>query len=274
MSLLHRFYIKLKIILILVMASIRSKMEYQATFIFMFFAIIIFYAGQLGVILVILAKFGSINGWNLGDMAFLYSLLVFASALTSLFFSALLGFETFIISGNFDRYLLRPISPLAHILASNFEIHAIANLTLGSVALYYGATKGQIEFTAIKLFYFVLTLLGATLIQGAIRIAVSTVTFWTKRNRSLVHVVVFSTKEFILYPVSIYNFYVQVFLTVIFPVAFINYYPSHYFLNKDATGLMFTPLIQFMTPLVGIVLFTFAYMFWRFGINYYQSAGH
>lgn len=258
----------------LVVTSIRAKMEYKVTFLFLLFALIFYYLGQLGVILIILAKFNNINGWTLSEMAFLYGLLVFSQGISTLFFSSLNYFENYIIEGDFDRLLLRPLNPLLQVLSSSFELSAVAHFLIGSTALYYGATQSGIDWTFEKVLFLPVVLLGSVLIQGGIRLAVSAVTFWTTRNRSLVHTIVYSSKEFILYPISIYNFWVQAFLTLIFPLAFINYYPSHFFLARDSSALLFHPALQYGTPLAGLIVFALAYALWEAGINRYQSVGN
>jgi ABC-2 type transport system permease protein len=258
----------------LLTTAIRAKMEYRVTFLFMFAALIFFYLGQLGVILVVLHRFGDINGWTLQEMSFLYGLLVFSQALTTLFFSSLIGFEAFVVQGGFDRYLLRPLNPLAQMLFSNFEISSLAHLFIGVSALYYGATRSGVVWTPGKIGFFFVVVAGAVLIQGGVRLAVSAICFWTMRNRSLVHILVFSSKEFVLYPVTIFNYWIQIFLTLIFPLAFINFYPSHVFLQRDASQLLFSPTIQYLTPLAGVIVFTLAYLFWKIGVNHYQSTGN
>jgi len=258
----------------MVLTAIRAKMEYKASFLFLLFALIFYYLGQLGVILVVLAKFKNINGWTLGEMAMLYGLLVFSQGLATLFFASLNYFESLIINGDFDRFLVRPLNPLGQILVNNFEISSIAHFIIGSTALYYGSVRAGVEWTLVKASFLPFVIAGAVLIHGGVRLAVSAVAFWTIRNRSLVHTIVYSSKEFILYPVSIYNFWMQVFLTIVFPLAFINFYPSHYFLARDSASLLFHPAIQYLTPAVGLLVFGVAYVFWRFGVNHYQSVGN
>ncbi len=259
---------------VMMVNAIRAKMEYKVTFLFMLVAIILYYLGQLGVILVVLAKFKNINGWDLGEMAFLYGLLVFSQGLSSLFFASMNNFEVMIIEGAFDRYLIRPLNPLMQILANSFEISSVAHFVIGLSALYYGSTRAGVEWTFGKVIFLPFVIAGAVLIQGGIRLAVSAIAFWTIRNRSLVHTIVYSSKEFVLYPVSIYNLWVQVFLTIVFPLAFINYYPSYYFLAKDTGGVLFHPALQYGTPVVGCVVFFLAYKLWGLGVNRYQSVGN
>jgi ABC-2 type transport system permease protein len=267
---MHELLIYIK----LAVASVRAKMEYKVVFIFMFFALIIYSLGQLGVILVVVNKFKSINGWDLGEMAFLYGMLVFSQAVASLLFSPLVQFETHIIEGTFDRYLLRPLNPLGQILAGSFEIGSFPYLLIGTAALWFGSAKAMVQWSLFKGMAFILVVSGAVLILGGIRIAVSAVAFWTTRNRSLVHIIVFSSKEMILYPVSIFSHSVQIFLTLVFPIAFVNFYPSYMFLDKDPSGLMFHPDIQYFTPIVGVIVFTLSYALFKVGMNRYQSVGN
>lgn len=262
----------LKIYMSLALASVRARMEYKTSFMFYVVGITCYYAGQLGVLLIVLARFKEINGWTVGEMAFLYGLLTFAQGFTSLFFNSLVNFDTMIIKGEFDRTLVRPLNPLAQVIFSKFEASTIAHLILGSAALYYGTELAGMEWTLAKAVFLPVVVTGGVLIHASIRIVVAAVAFWTLRNSSLVHTVVFSSKELIIYPVSIYNYGVQLFLTFLFPIAFVNFYPAHYFLDRSGENL-FHPALPLLTPIVGAVLFALSLIVWRTGIDHYQSAG-
>ncbi len=261
-----------KIYLTLALTSVRARMEYKASFFFYIIAIITFYLMQLGLLFVVLARFKNIHGWSLGEIAFLYGLLTFSQGFTTLFFTALTDFDQMIIKGEFDRALVRPLSPLGQVIFSRFESSTMAHFILGTVALYLGAKYSGIVWTADKAFFLPLVILGGVFIQSGVRLSVAAVAFWTLRNTSLVHTVVFSSKEFILYPVSIYNWGVQFFLTFVFPIAFVNFYPSNYFLDKTGENL-FHPVLQLLTPVVGVVLFGLSILLWRKGVDHYQSSG-
>ena len=248
-------------------------MEYKISFLFFVLAVFSYYFGQLGIIWVIVHRFKTIGGWNLGEMAFLYGLFIFSQGITSLCFNSLNSFEDFIINGDFDRFLIRPLSPICQILCANFEIASIAHFALGVTALVFGSFYADICWTIPKVFFLIPVIIGAVLIQGGIRILVSSVAFWTIRNRAIVHTVVYSSKEFIHYPISIYNIWVKMFLTFIFPLAFINFYPATYFLDKRGETL-FHPILRYFTPVVGVLVFSFGCLFWKFGTNKYQSTGN
>jgi ABC-2 type transport system permease protein len=177
-----------------------------------------------------------------------------------------------IVDGEFDRVLVRPLSPLGQVIFSKFEISTAAHLIIGSTALYFGSHLAYIEWTLYKVILFPVIIMGGVMIAGGIRLMVTAVAFWTLRNRSLVHTVIFSSKEFINYPVNIYNIGIQFFLTFIFPIAFINFYPAHFFLDRSGAGLLH-PSLELGTPIVGIVVITVAIFSWKAGVNHYQSTG-
>ncbi|MGR3179000.1 MAG: ABC transporter permease [Candidatus Anammoxibacter sp.] len=262
----------IKIYLALIAASIRARMVYKTSFLFYVFSIMTFYIGQIGLLFVILNQFHQIQGWSLGEMAFLYSLLTFAHGFTNLIFAQLLHFDQIIVNGDFDRTLVRPLSPLGQIIFSKFDASTVAHLIIGIVTLYFGSQLAGIEWTLRKILLFPVIIAGGVLIAGGIRLLVTSVAFWTLRNRALVHTVVFSSKEFIIYPVTIYNTGIQLFLTFVFPIAFINFYPAHLFLARSGENLLH-PLLQAGTPLVGVIIFVISILAWKRGVNHYQSSG-
>ena len=262
----------IKIYIALVATSIRARMVYKTSFLFYIFSIMTFYIGQIGLLFVILNRFHQIQGWSLGEMAFLYSLLTFAHGFTNLIFAQLLHFDQIIVNGDFDRTLVRPLSPLGQIIFSKFEASTAAHLIIGIVALYFGSQLAGIEWTLRKILLFPVIITGGVLIAGGIRLLVTSVAFWTLRNRALVHTVVFSSKEFIIYPVTIYNTGIQLFLTFVFPIAFINFYPAHLFLARSGENLLH-PSLEAGTPLVGVIIFVISILAWKRGVNHYQSSG-
>jgi ABC-2 type transport system permease protein len=58
----------------------------------------------------------------------------------------------------------------------------------------------------------------------------------------------------------------------VLPYAFINFYPAQFILGKE-DYLGFPPVLVYLTPAVGIILFVVAYQFWRVGLNHYKSTG-
>ncbi len=256
----------------IVRAAVQARMEYRGSFIMYLMTLIGFYAAQISVIILMLQRFKAIGGWGPGEIAFLYSLLVLAQGLVSVFFSGMLEFSPFIREGTFDRLMLRPLSPMLQILAMRFEPGGVANLILGVAGLTAANSLVHPQWTLVSSLFLVMIVLGGMMILAAVRIGVAAVAFFTVSNEGLQHLIVFSVREFLLYPVDIYTKPVRFLLTFLFPLAFINFYPAHFFLNKS-TDSLFHPYFVFFTFPVGIFCMAISLRMWSFGVRHYGSTG-
>ena len=115
-------------------------------------------------------------------------------------------------------------------------------------------------------------MLGGSLIFAGIRIIIAAIAFWAVNNSSLVHLFVYSSREFLLYPLNIYSGSVKLLLTFLIPLGFINFYPAHYFLNKSTNDL-FHPIFIYATFPIGVFIYTISLLIWKIGQNAYESAG-
>ncbi|MDX1960125.1 MAG: ABC-2 family transporter protein [Leptospiraceae bacterium] len=263
---------ELGIYLKLVTASIKSRMEYRASFFVFIFTLVAYYTAQLLAIGVIIYRFKKIGGWGTGEMAFLYSLLILSNGIVSCFFSGLLDMANFVREGGYDRFLIRPLSPLAQVITYGFELTGLAHLVLGILTFVAANSLINIQWNLVTSIQFVLVILGGSMILASIRIIIGAVAFFAVNNQSLIHLFVFSSREFLLYPLNIYSNGVKFLLTFIVPIAFINYYPAHLFLKKDTSNLFHESFLYATFP-VGLFLLLVSLYVWKKGQDAYESAG-
>ena len=268
----YTFSEKIYIYLRLATASIKSRMEYRATFIIFMITLSLFYLAQVLTIGVVISRFKTIGGWSMGEMAFLYSLLILSQGLVASIFSGLIDFSTQVRDGNYDRTLVRPLSPLVQVVMNGFEISGIAHIILGIASFFVANSFLNIKWGFENSFVFLLVVLGGSFILAGIRIIIAAIAFWAVNNSSLVHLFVYSSREFLLYPLNIYSGGVRLLLTFLIPLGFINFYPAHYFLNKS-TSELFHPYFIFATFPIGLFIYTISLFIWKLGQNAYESAG-
>ncbi|MCE9501806.1 MAG: ABC-2 family transporter protein, partial [Leptospira sp.] len=216
----------------LAMASIKSRMEYRASFIIFLFTLVSFYAAQAVTVGVVITRFKTIGGWSIGEMAFLYSLLILSQGIVSCFFSGLVDFGNFVRLGTYDRLLVRPLSPLGQVIMGGFELTGFAHLVLGLITFFVANSLIAIHWDLVNVLVLISVITGGSMILAGIRIIIGAIAFYAVNNNSLVHLFVFSSREFLLYPLNIYSTSVKFLLTFIIPLGFINFYPAHYFLKK------------------------------------------
>ena len=236
----------------------------------------VFLREATGVIVIYftLLKFGSLGGWNLYEMLFLYSLLFLTYGIMIIFFTGLRDFGKTVRSGNFDRFILRPRGLLFQIIFTNADwFAAVGHGGLGIVLFVLSANKVGIVWSMGKIIYYLFTVLGGVLIQGAIFLFLATLNIYLLETGSLKELFYWNMRKFAGYPVSIFHKVIQVCMIYVVPFAFVNYFPAQYLLRKSDMAL-YPEIYMYLTPILGLAMYLLAYGFWRYSIKYYKSSGN
>ena len=253
-------------------AAVKSMLEYRLTTLIDIFTYILnFGVGYIST-WVLLSKFQSIHGWTLYEVFFLFNINMVASGISGLFISSpMRGMEQMLQNGDFDMVLIRPMDSLFYTIIGCPNFTSTSALILGTGVFILCFTHLAIHITILKIVFLLAAILGAALIQTAILVVIGTMSFWLVKNTAT-YSLLNCFNNFLDYPITIYARSIQAFLTFVIPVAFVNFYPAHYFLNKTGDNLFF-PALQYGTPIVGLVMFFMAYQFWKIGVNKYESTG-
>jgi ABC-2 type transport system permease protein len=212
------------------------------------------------------------GGWNLQEMFFLFSLRLVAHGLFLVFFGNFQFLSAYVIEGDFDRFLLRPLNPLLHIVVAEYNPATLGDFTLGIVCFALSVQSIPIAWTPLAVLFLILVILGGAAVEIAIYLFINTFTFWIMNAQYLRHIMATFGDQAVLYPLTIFNRGLQFVLTFLVPVAFMGYYPASALLNR-AGEVPFHPVLAYLTPLAGGVSLALAYAFWQAGLNRYQSTG-
>lgn len=253
--------------------QIRSQMVYRFSFWMDLFSTagnaVIFFAFAL-----VIQRFGGIAGWSLGEIAFLYGLIEASFGVMDMIFS---GFDPdefapLIRMGSFDQMLLRPVGITWQVLGSKFLLRRFGRIVEGLAVFAYALTVVDIQWSIGKILYLPVVFASQILVMGALFIAGSTLSFWTLERIEAINILTYGGTDLMTYPMQIYPVWMQRFFTFIIPFVFLNFYPALYFLDKpDPLGFpVFAPILA---PFVAVVFFGASLLFWRFGIQHYQSSG-
>jgi len=230
----------------------------------------LYYIVQFSIVGFTIMKFHDIQGWRLQEIAFLYSFVLVAQGINTMIFGPLVRFDEIIRKGDWDYLLVKPLHPLITLLCMQFDPSAIVHFVLGIGFFFYAASNMGLHFNLINTIFIIQIWLGGSFVFASIRIFIASIAFYAVSIESLVHFFVYSSKEFILYPINIYKNPIPFVLTFIFPIAFVNFYPSHLFINKN--GLFFEGL-KYMSLPVGLFLFLLSLSIFRIGSKAYHSTG-
>ena len=215
---------------------------------------------------------GSIGGWSFPELLFLYALWALGHGVYAAVFGKVGQVTGHVRDGTFDRFLTRPLNPLFQVMTVPAGItidDLFIAIPLFAVAQRLAGVAWTIDLGLLLLG----TVVGAALIEGSVLLMVSTLSFWLIRIEAVRLLVETVELEFVRYPLGIFPRGAQLIFTVLLPLAFITYFPSRVFLHRAPEGLFLMPTLGYLTPLVGSVCFTLAYLFWQHGLNRYQSTG-
>lgn len=264
---------KLKLYFRFTSISLKTRLEYKYSFVMSQFIALFTYSITYLGIWVIFNKFDTMNGWSYYEVMFLYSLNLLSYGFSGLFLwvpMKMLG--EMVQQGSFDSILIRPLNPFFHMIVKVFNTAFFGNIVLAGIFLGISINKLGMTWSAMTILWFVIFIFGAFLIQCAMFIFGGSLSFWFVNSSEFVNTFIYGVRRFIDYPINLYDTFITVILTFIIPYGFVNFYPAVFFLNKSG-DTPFHPILQYGTPLIGLLLFLLAYKIWTIGIKHYESTG-
>ena len=219
------------------------------------------------------ASFGEINGWNYGQLAFLYGLSVISHALSMIFFVQGWFMGYYVIEGDFDRYLTRPLGVLYQFFFTNINIFGVTDLIPGILVFVYGCVKCSVKVTPFFILQVVVMLIGATLIRGGIYIMLGSTSFYTRSAVDFGQYTQEIMDKTTMYPISMYPESMQFILTYLIPIGWVSFYPVSGILGIG-TGFANGMILPFITLAVGILVMVIAGAWFNTGLRKYESAGN
>lgn len=265
---------EMKIALQSLKMSIRGRLQYRVDALVATLAVFIRESANIVVIYLALLKFDKINGWNIDEMLFLFSILFLTYAIVVALFADLRDFSSMIREGRFDRLMIRPRGLLFQLILNNADVLATAGHgTLGVLLFIVSAGRVGIKWDVVTIIYYVSAIIGGVLIQGGIFIFFSALSFYFVETNSIREIFYWNVRKFAGYPISIYSKAIQMLMICVVPFAFVNYFPAQYLLRKKDMEL-YPEAFMYMAPVVGVVIYLLAYGFWRVSVKRYTSTGN
>lgn len=253
----------------LIGTSVKSQMQYPASFLML--SITHFFSTFVDIfgIWVLFDRFKMVKGWTLPEMALIYGIIQMGFAIAE---GAARGFDTFaklIKSGDFDRILLRPRGTLFQIASCDFQGMRIGRLLQGFTVLLWSSYTLGIPLFSLRGAILILSVIGAASLFYALFVIQATLAFWTTETLELMNIATYGGLESGQYPMSIYPVGFRFIFTFIIPLACIAYYPVAMLLQHENNPLW----VGGLYPLAGVLFLVAATQFWKIGVRRYQSAG-
>ena len=250
----------------------RSQLEYPMAYFLGIVAQWTGYGFQFAVMWIMVNAFGLLGSWQPMEVLFLYAMNLFSYALGAAFtFNIAQSLPEMVRTGSFDDVLIKPVHSLVYLLSANINVGYVSHFTLAVAAMAVSFKTLGLLMTPMKALWLVAALLGGALIHGSF-ILLTTLPSLFIVSENHWGFLYWGLKDILDYPLAIFGRPVQLLFTFVLPYSFINFYPAQPLLEKSDL-LLFPPFIQYMTPLVGLVLACLTALAWWKAAQKYESTG-
>ncbi|WP_110114318.1 ABC-2 family transporter protein [Bacillus sp. CGMCC 1.16541] len=246
----------------------KTRLQYRADLLVEMMSDLLFQAVNLIFILVVFGHTQFLNGWSREEIIFIYGFFLVPFALFSSFFNIWDFNERYIVKGEMDRILTRPIHSLFQVILERMELESLFGALTGITVMIYAGMKLDLTFHWYDPFIFIMFVLGGALVYAGIFIALASIGFWSDARTSIMPTM-YNIGNYGRYPVDIYNNVIRYVLTWILPFAFVGVYPAAYFLGREEWYGY-----AFLTPFMGVLFFTISIFLWNTGVKRYRGAGN
>jgi ABC-2 type transport system permease protein len=242
-------------------------LEYRLNFIVGAASTIFLQAAGILSIWVVMLQVPTLNGWTYDELLLVYGLILLSKSINHMFADNLwtVGSD-YIRTGNFDRFLVRPVDPLFHLLADRFCHDGLGTFAMGLALVVKAAVALGIAWTPHHIAYLVVAVLSGGTIFIALNLLTAASAFWVIDSRPIT-LTVFQTHEFAKYPLSLYGKGVSTVMTWLIPYGFASFYPASYVLGRDIG------LLAWAGPIVATLLLLLSYRVWLYGLSHYAGTG-
>ena len=161
--------------------ELMAQMEYPAFLVGWFLSNLLQFAVGIGTLWVVISRFNSINGWDFGQIAFLYGIGIISHALTVIIFIQTWTIDYFVIHGQFDRMLTRPMGVFFQYITCSVNLIGLTDLLPGLIIFFAGAAAVGFTWSLYNIALLLFVIAGAVLIRGGLYMIMGSTGFWTKK---------------------------------------------------------------------------------------------
>jgi len=260
---------QLSVALALMLQFLSARMSYRLDFVSSLLSAVA--ASVTGFLFLFFLLDGSgisaLGGWNKYEVLFIFGLSYLSTSLFSIVSPNLYQFgDRYVIQGQFDRVLLRPMNSLLQVLSETFNFESFGNFAVGLAAIEISRRELGLDFGILQWAMLVFFAISGAIILVSIFVIVASLSFHFEDKLGIAPPF-YNLMNFGRYPLTIFDSSLRFFLSWIVPFGFVAFYPASFFFEgKDSLSLL--------TPLVAAVFFTLALFAWRAGEKAYASTGN
>jgi ABC-2 type transport system permease protein len=254
-------------------ASLHGQMQYRTSFLMASVGQFLAVGIEFLAILALFARFGSLRGWTLPEVALLYGIANVAFALAEGLGRGFDTFSTMVRTGDFDRLLVRPLPTALQVACQEFQLLRIGRLTQGLIALFWAVSALHLHWTLPRVLLLAGAVAGGACVFYGLFVLQATLCFWTVESLEIMNALTYGGTETAQYPLPVYRPWMRRLFTYVVPLACMNYLPVGALLGHPAGTGPLPAALRWASPLIGVLFLLVSLQIWRLGERRYQSTG-
>ncbi len=219
---------------------------------------------------ILFGKVDDLGGFSLPEIGFLYGATGLGIAMADLVVGRVERLGQMIRMGRLDTMMTKPAPLLVQVCADEFAIRRIARVLQSSAVFAWAST--YVDWSPARVAVCAEMLVCGSLIFFSLFVGLACIQFWTADSSEVANAFTYGGNTATQYPLSIFPSEIVKAMTFVVPIAFVNWYPSLYILDReDPFGL--PAWLQHASPLATLVCLLAAALAWRTGVRHYTSTG-
>ena len=228
---MHRILLYIQVYWAYLANSIKSRLSYREDFWAGFFANLMIQLIGVLFVTALFSKIPVIKGWGRYEVFFIYGFSQISLGLFFVLFSNVFELsEKYVVEGNFDRLLLRPLGTFFQVITERVHLEESPTVLLGLIMAGWAAGRMHVHLTFPQVLLAGALLICASLVYLGVFTMLVSLTFWFKDRGSLVSVML-NLVSFSKYPTPVFGSEIRLLLSWIIPFAFTAFYPATLFLK-------------------------------------------
>lgn len=251
---------------------VRAAAQYPASMIMLTLATAFVTALDLAAIALMFVRTPRIAGFTSPEVLFLYGTSGLSFALADILLGTTERLGQHVRKGTLDALLVRPVSPLVQIATEDFSPRRFGKLVPTIGVLVFTLPRLQVSWTPLRAALVPTMIITGTVIFAALWVLTASLQFVMIDGHPATKSITYGGAFLTQYPLGLYGREFGRALTWMIPLAFVNWQPSLYLLDRpDPMGL--PEAFRFAAPVVAALLCGAAALAWRTGLRHYRSTG-
>lgn len=247
--------------------NLRESTAYKLDFLLGVLAHLLMQASSLLLVVTVYSHTTSMGGFDFAQSLILYGCSLLATGIEEFFLHNVWSISRHVNMGTLDGILLRPVKPILMLIMDGTNIHGFILSICGIICLAIGFVQGHIVFGWWKCLWLIVFAISGALIIFSVTLIMETLAFWFTDVMNAV-VMVDNLRQFVKYPITIYQPLIKNVLIFVIPYAFTSFFPATLMLDMQEYRMY-----AYLTPVVAGLMVMVANLFFSFGLKFYHSSG-